>query len=54
MSTASLIRLLVARYPDDDAVATLSKHFDNAVADITTRKFICTRKNCSNRTDDNE
>lgn len=53
-STASLIRLLSVRYPNDDAVATLSKHFDKAVEDITTRTFICTRQGCPERTDDNE
>lgn len=53
-STASLIRLLITRYPDDKAVATLGVHFDKAVLDIETRKYICTRIGCSNQTDDNE
>jgi len=54
MSTASLIRLLKIRHPDDNAVETLSKHFDKAVAEGDITKYICTRKGCPNKTDSNE
>lgn len=51
-SMASLVSLLENRYPEEEGIKMLRKHFDKAVSDGHFETFICTKEGCVNRTNE--